>query len=212
MTWWRYSYPKLTRPVSHLIQKGRIPLMKMMIMVTVVYYFKQMLSKISFSFVNIFDGLNFCHLIRRICKLMTLYFGYLPHKLWSNIFFVCLAVMLYSQHLQSILCFRCLIKQSIHYLHWWLFTIYNIFSVHSSDMDEEPDSEHTVDISSEQEEEQQLQEECTEMIAHFSQKMLEALLKATRLSLDTIKKRVFFSTYVTAILHRLVLLVDDIKI
>ena len=44
------------------------------------------------------------------------------------------------------------------------------------------------------EEEQQLQEECQELIMHFTQRTLEALLKATRLSLDAIKRRVFFST------------------
>ena len=44
------------------------------------------------------------------------------------------------------------------------------------------------------EEEVQLQEECQELILHFSQRLLEALLKATRQSLDNIKRRVFFST------------------
>ncbi|XP_077985364.1 dynein axonemal heavy chain 8-like [Glandiceps talaboti] len=43
------------------------------------------------------------------------------------------------------------------------------------------------------EEEQLLQEECHELIMFFNQKNLEAIIKATRISLDTIKKRVFFT-------------------
>ncbi len=56
-------------------------------------------------------------------------------------------------------------------------------------------SEMSIDIMSDNaEEEQQLQEECQELTMHFTQRTLEALLKATRLSLDAIKRRVFFST------------------
>ncbi|XP_030832172.1 dynein heavy chain 8, axonemal [Strongylocentrotus purpuratus] len=44
------------------------------------------------------------------------------------------------------------------------------------------------------EEEQLLQEECQELVLHFNHRILEALLKATRNALDSIKKRVFFST------------------
>ncbi|XP_072165822.1 dynein axonemal heavy chain 8-like [Diadema setosum] len=44
------------------------------------------------------------------------------------------------------------------------------------------------------EDEQLLQEECQELVLHFNHRILEALLRATRNALDSIKKRVFFST------------------
>ncbi len=43
------------------------------------------------------------------------------------------------------------------------------------------------------EEEQWLKEECVELFNHFNHKCLEAILRATKLSLDLIRKRVFFS-------------------
>ena len=42
------------------------------------------------------------------------------------------------------------------------------------------------------EEEQLLKEECEELFSHFNHRLLEAILRATRLSLDFIRKRVFF--------------------
>ena len=41
--------------------------------------------------------------------------------------------------------------------------------------------------------EQILKEKCEEMFSHFNHKTLEAMLRATRLSLDLIRKRVFFT-------------------
>ncbi|XP_070548103.1 dynein axonemal heavy chain 8-like [Ptychodera flava] len=58
---------------------------------------------------------------------------------------------------------------------------------------EHSDEEDGSDLSMSAEEEQLLQEECHELVMHFNQKNLEAILKATRTSLDNIKKRVFFS-------------------
>ena len=43
------------------------------------------------------------------------------------------------------------------------------------------------------EEEQWLKEECDELFNHFNHKCLEAILRATKLSLDLIRKRVFIA-------------------
>ena len=43
------------------------------------------------------------------------------------------------------------------------------------------------------EEDQLFYEECMELFNHFNHKCLEAILKATKHSLDIIRKRVFFS-------------------
>ncbi|XP_071944819.1 dynein axonemal heavy chain 8-like [Antedon mediterranea] len=55
------------------------------------------------------------------------------------------------------------------------------------------DSDSNSIIAENIEEEHQLQEDCKELTLHFNQRNLEAILKATRLSLDAIKRRVFFS-------------------
>ena len=47
------------------------------------------------------------------------------------------------------------------------------------------------------EEEQSLNEECMELFNHFNHKCLEAILRATKLSLDLVRKRVFFQGSVT---------------
>ena len=60
--------------------------------------------------------------------------------------------------------------------------------------DEHKESKFSLASTESLEEEVQLQEECHELIMHFSQRLLESLLKATRQSLDNIKRRVFFST------------------
>ncbi|XP_063956179.1 dynein axonemal heavy chain 8-like [Lytechinus pictus] len=59
---------------------------------------------------------------------------------------------------------------------------------------EATESEMSLATSESIEEEQLLQEECQELVLHFNHRILEALLKATRNALDSIKKRVFFST------------------
>lgn len=50
------------------------------------------------------------------------------------------------------------------------------------------------------EQEQQLKQECKELFNHFNHKNVEAIVRATRLSLDAIKRRVFFSRYVLFII------------
>ncbi|XP_074845897.1 dynein axonemal heavy chain 8 [Carettochelys insculpta] len=47
------------------------------------------------------------------------------------------------------------------------------------------------------EKEDEFQKECKEVIAYFSHQLLDSLLKATRLSLDTLKKRMFVSNIST---------------
>ncbi|KAM9553974.1 dynein axonemal heavy chain 8-like [Salvelinus alpinus] len=54
------------------------------------------------------------------------------------------------------------------------------------------DDDHSDDKESEKEDD--FEKECKEMYAWFSTKLLDALVKATRLSLDTLKRRIFVAT------------------
>ena len=76
---------------------------------------------------------------------------------------------------------------------FWLSTD-NIMSAHLLDKPDPAESEVSLATSESIEEEQLLMEECQELVLHFNHRILEALLKATRNALDSIKRRVFFTT------------------
>lgn len=56
----------------------------------------------------------------------------------------------------------------------------------------EEEGEEGTDQEEVDEEETQLRLECKELTTYFNHKLLEAILRATKLSLDLIRKRVFF--------------------
>ncbi|XP_019382247.1 PREDICTED: dynein heavy chain 8, axonemal [Gavialis gangeticus] len=63
--------------------------------------------------------------------------------------------------------------------------------------EEEEETDESLPILSEEsednEKEDEFKKECKEMVAYFSHQLLDSLLKTTRLSLDTLKKRIFVS-------------------
>ncbi|CAB1339925.1 unnamed protein product [Coregonus sp. 'balchen'] len=62
----------------------------------------------------------------------------------------------------------------------------------SEEVDTSVDDDHSDDKESDKEDD--FEKECKEMYAWFSTKLLDALVKATRLSLDTLKRRIFVAT------------------
>ena len=59
-------------------------------------------------------------------------------------------------------------------------------------------SSNATSTAAEISEEEQLREQCEELFNHFNHRNLESILRATKLSLGLIRKRVFFQAYVIA--------------